>query len=291
MNRLIAGPWIGEFGWEIFCWQGYLRAIAPKFESVTIISRPGNQYLYQDFAHEYIEYDTDLLNTTMWINREYSREALKFAQSHVRTGDTWAEPDRIWRNIPRPGGEKLVISLQPQKFIPYTGEPTLNLIDEIEYDIIFHARNRGCYDSGFRNWDKFHADRVAAEFKGYRMASVGLSDSAHLVAGTDDMRNVSLKHLASFISKAKLLVGPMSGPSHFATLCRTLQVIWVTKAIHETRGRDWWNPFETPVYCITASDDVWRGRKYWIPPVEEITELINKALQNEKAISSIPGPG
>ena len=22
MKKLIAGPWVGEFGWELFAWQG-----------------------------------------------------------------------------------------------------------------------------------------------------------------------------------------------------------------------------------------------------------------------------
>jgi len=24
-ENILAGPWVGEFGWELFCYQGYLR--------------------------------------------------------------------------------------------------------------------------------------------------------------------------------------------------------------------------------------------------------------------------
>jgi len=27
-SLLIAGPWLGEFGWELFAWQGYVRYVS-----------------------------------------------------------------------------------------------------------------------------------------------------------------------------------------------------------------------------------------------------------------------
>ena len=37
MKKLIAGPWTGEFGWELFAWHAYIRALSRKFEHTTII--------------------------------------------------------------------------------------------------------------------------------------------------------------------------------------------------------------------------------------------------------------
>ena len=39
MKRLIAGPWVGEFGWELFAWQGYIRALSRHLKK---------QQLYQE---------------------------------------------------------------------------------------------------------------------------------------------------------------------------------------------------------------------------------------------------
>ncbi len=35
---LLAGPWVGEFGWELFCWQGHLRRISKNYNK-TIVKR------------------------------------------------------------------------------------------------------------------------------------------------------------------------------------------------------------------------------------------------------------
>ena len=47
MQKLIAGPWVGEFGWELFAWQGYIRALSRNFEQTTIIARPGAKPIYE----------------------------------------------------------------------------------------------------------------------------------------------------------------------------------------------------------------------------------------------------
>jgi len=39
MKKLIAGPWVGEFGWELFAWQAYVRALSRNFDHTTIISQ------------------------------------------------------------------------------------------------------------------------------------------------------------------------------------------------------------------------------------------------------------
>ena len=48
MKTLIAGPWSGEFGWELFAWQAYIRSLSKYFEKTTIICRENSQYLYSN---------------------------------------------------------------------------------------------------------------------------------------------------------------------------------------------------------------------------------------------------
>ena len=54
MSKLIVGPWVGEFGWELYAWQGYIRALSRNFEHTTIISRPGSEALYSDFCDKFV---------------------------------------------------------------------------------------------------------------------------------------------------------------------------------------------------------------------------------------------
>ena len=56
-RTLIAGPWVGEFGWELFAWQAYVRALSRHFEETIIICRANSTALYRDFATRTIVYN------------------------------------------------------------------------------------------------------------------------------------------------------------------------------------------------------------------------------------------
>lgn len=50
-HNLIAGPFLGELGWELFCWQGRLRRLAKRYDDVCVMCRPGHEVFYRDFAY------------------------------------------------------------------------------------------------------------------------------------------------------------------------------------------------------------------------------------------------
>ena len=47
---MVVGPWVGEFGWELFGWQAHMRTKALSGEPMTCITRTGRGVLYSDFA-------------------------------------------------------------------------------------------------------------------------------------------------------------------------------------------------------------------------------------------------
>ena len=53
MRKLYAGPWVGEFGWELCSWVPSLRHIAENYDHITVEIQPGMEYLYE-FADEFI---------------------------------------------------------------------------------------------------------------------------------------------------------------------------------------------------------------------------------------------
>ena len=55
--ELIAGPWVGEFGWELFAWHAYVRGLSLNYDRTIVISRPLTEDLYSDFADEFVPYD------------------------------------------------------------------------------------------------------------------------------------------------------------------------------------------------------------------------------------------
>ena len=83
---LVAGPWIGEFGWELFGWQGYIRAISKNYVRTICISRPGHGVLYTDFA-EFVAFDPEVDSSTMWM-----------AQDKPRVESKIYYPSYIWLN-------------------------------------------------------------------------------------------------------------------------------------------------------------------------------------------------
>ena len=67
--RYFAGPFIGEFGWELCYWQGWLRKIKKDFlqkDELIICSYPGRYPLYE-FADKFLE-------LPQWfLNKKYSQ--------------------------------------------------------------------------------------------------------------------------------------------------------------------------------------------------------------------------
>ena len=51
---LVAGPWIGEFGWELFCWQGYIREMSKYYDKVVCVSSRNSEFLYSDYCDTFV---------------------------------------------------------------------------------------------------------------------------------------------------------------------------------------------------------------------------------------------
>jgi len=66
-ETLLAGPWVGEFGWELCCWQGYIRKLSKKYTKTIVICREGHDFLYKDFADEIYNLDTPTSKANMWL--------------------------------------------------------------------------------------------------------------------------------------------------------------------------------------------------------------------------------
>ena len=146
------------------------------------------------------------------------------------------------------------------------------------YDILYHARLRMDWDSGFRNWPGDKCSELLDRFKNKHIGCIGLKGSALHVEGTDDLRDIPLAQLIGIMSNSKVFVGPISGPCHLATLCGLPQATWATKAEHAQRVLNKWNPFGIEVKVITADDKVWKDRMPWTPAVQEIEDNIRSLL-------------
>jgi len=265
---LAAGPWMGEFGFELFEWQGCLRYIADQYDQVIVSSRPGNEVLYEDFCADYIPYEADINPCEGFINGN-GTEYLAISQD-------------VFKGIPY---TRIISSAErfrkdaPQKHVKF-GKRNW----ELKYDVVIHARHIQVSDADqmspghaemkmSRNWDNRKWVELSLYIRqhGWRACSIGLNSAALCLPGTDDLRGIPLSRLADILASSKVIVGPSSGPHHFASLCGCPQLVWGTEKLIP-RYNHIWNPLNTELYFLGVDDQ-------WDPPVHRVCGMLRAALQ------------
>ena len=249
-DRLIAGPYVGEFGWELFGWQGRLRRLSQHFQKTIVICRKGLSCLYQDFADEIQEYTGDLSGETsgpLLQNFKYRNEIVYDQKKDLRILPQTALVNYNWRRAT----QKKSDAFDSQSFVQY-GKPK-----GAGWDILFHARNTEKSSSGYRNWGEEPWSKLLEALPPLRTASVGTKDSADHVPGSDDLRGIALSKLADTMCSSGLIVGPSSGPIHLAALCGCPQLTWFGLPWGEANVRRYrdWNPFH--VLNVAIYDVEW----------------------------------
>ncbi len=243
---LLAGPWVGEFGWELFGWHAHLRRLSEYYKETVVGCRAGMEYLYRDFADKIIPYCIESPGTGGWknagldtipnIRNDYTFEECEFINPYFKIGYVLGRPSRSSR------------AFFNQKF-KRLGEEDYSLA----VDIVVHARATNKNDSAKRNiwdeqdWDNF-LDRMS--YDGYSIAFVGSEDGALSTSQGEDYRGVDLQTTCNVISSGGCMVGPSSGPMHLAALCGTPHVVFSADPNNEARYNEYWNPFNTPVTYI-----------------------------------------
>lgn len=235
-------------------WQGFLRSIAhtEKHKKFTVCGRSGHDYLYEDFATDYIDYTPSSSETNMWECKKWSFNYKKFGKY-----DIMITPQNLL-------GYK-------QEFVKY-GEK-----GDHRYDIVIHARATDKCGTGYRNWNRKQWDKFVESFPNAKIVSIGTKADALRIDGTDDERDISLKALADVLRNSTVLVGPSSGPIHFGSLCGTPHVTWSPKETvsitsNKKRYEHDWNPFQTPVTFLEGS---------WNPDVDDVVGAVRKYYDNE----------
>lgn len=257
---LLAGPWIGEFGWELFCWQGFVRNISKEFDKTIIIGRPTNELLYKDFCDEFIPFDPKSFNTDAW--RCHGAKSAKDLIKDIKHTTYLNGQFDIGFRYAKPHGLLTMGHATKQKFHKYTSDTSNE-----SYDVIFHCRNKKTGSD--RNWSKKQWEKLLEELPdNLNVACIG-NDEAFHIDGTIDKRNIDLDELVSIMNNSKIIVGPSSGPMHLASLSGLKHLVW-SEEFNRDRYEKVWNPFNTEV--IFYSDGKWN------PKPKKIKELIIKNI-------------
>lgn len=273
MNILIAGPWLGEYGYELCKWVPYIRykVWQDDFDHVIIICRSGHEYLYKDFAAKFYT-DNTAGQTTEWLidskTPEVKQETIdKILQYYDNPQYTIIQPSKDIRK-------------NEDVFYLMYGE-IKNAIEPI--DILIHARSTDKYNTGYRNWPKSRWQEIIKKYPDYKFASIGSIDESIHIPKTIDLRGITINKLCGYMKKARLLLSPSSGPAHLASLCGLPHIVWTDDKVHGVIGRHTnkdrykhlWNPFNTLVSVIDTS---------WRPSVNDVLERMKSVLNYKKVI-------
>jgi len=261
MKTLIAGPDWMEFGWLVATYIPALRHVAKGYDKIIILCRPENEYLYRDFATDFIFMEPKKeKRCDRWL---FNDKKLKMpADIKIAYSDS---------KIIEPG--RNLCSSAIRKFKKY------GKFDERDrYDIVIHARSEAKYGREDRNWPVKNYVKLIKELRKQKELSIcSIGTSAYHIPGTEDKRNIPLRQLCNILASSKVAIGPSSGPLHLAALCCCSQVVFTynefQKSISGTnkdRYKKYWNPFR--IDCTVLD------KHNWQPPVDVVEKAVRKYL-------------
>jgi len=260
-NCVFFGPEIGEFAYEV-AGAGVCRREAKRYRHVIVCSRPDRAYLHADYCTEFIPHDIDCNGMcAIAAPMPPSSELAKWIPMGVRVVRPVDYGTRSW----------------PGDYIRYG-----------QYDpqwqgaIVIHARNRPHVPQ--RNWPPEHWNKLARWLgrvaPGRRLVCIGTPNHALAVERCADLRNRPLGEQANVLrtagESAGFILGPSSGPLHFAEFCGCPTMVWCGGDGNEMNNttqfyRTAWNPFGVRADVHQYSD--------WQPPLDTVKGWVTDFLK------------
>jgi len=275
-SKLYVEPFVGEFGWELFCWQGGIRRMSKSFDETHVECRIGREMLYKDFATSISSYRGMVPeNVNMWMNEGFVYEG---PLRNCEVGDTQVMSSH------HPEGVKPFIVYDWRQKRPSKGFKEQDFIkfgrtQQHKIDVLIHFRGVRHAGTDFKNYSHKKMHQLVDILR-MRYSTVGfiggIWDDFIRCAGVYDLRCIPLESLCDFMHDAKVVVGASSGPIHLASLCGTPTVTWYGAPCtekHAVRHTHHWNPFHTTVGTIYNKD--------WNPDPLEIVEAIEQVTAKD----------
>lgn len=271
-KQLVAGPWVGEFGWELMSWQGLLRKSANEYDEVVVCAREGHEPLYKDFATTFIPHQVKGLKDC-WSASEVDMSQVNAMKNYLKSL----------------GGDRMI----PTGYTPITGQKFIKYGDRhrgsrmgYRFDVIVHAR-MPIGKRPYHSWPNSSWNILVDMLKKAGLEVAAIGNEAYIPAGAVDMRGAYLQDVMDALANSRMALGPSSGPMHLASLCGTPHLVWsdnqrysAIRGTNKERYEQIWNPLQTP--CIVIDEFGWQ------PPVEAIYARVMERLAAWSSNSSTP---
>jgi hypothetical protein len=269
-RNLFAGPFAGEFGWELMQWQGFVRSRRPSYKEVHVLTYPGREYLYEGcdvHAHQIdlksAGYGYGLLDPRTG-RQMVEAKASKIGLEDYDVFDTSLLCTRYHK------------ALWKQKFRLFEEPP----LTPTPYDVVFHFRAvRKEGPDHAKNYSPALADELVKRCldRDLSVACIGHPEYSYCPMECEDYRSLDLRKTVAAISSARAVAGENSGPMHLANLCGKPTILWAQdqwRIDYSLR----WNPFCVPIYVATNTSCQ--------PAPKFVCEVIVKSLEDLRKRSS-----
>lgn len=264
-RHLFAGPYAGEFGYELMQWQGFVRARRRFYDQVHVLTYPGRDYLYEGCTVHH--HEIKLKEAGYWYGLLPPAEAQRIA--HAKAAEIGlTDYDIFDTSLLCTRYHKMLFWRQDFRLLqepPLTSKP---------YDVVFHFRAvRKVGPDPAKNYPPALADELVRRCldRGLAVACIGHPEYAYCPPGCPDHRSVDLRQTVAAVSSAHAASGEASGPMHLVNACGKPTIIWgegqwrVDPALR-------WNPFRVPIYVATIET--------WQPTPEFVCDAIVRSLDD-----------
>lgn len=241
---LIAGPYAGEFGYELMQWQGYVRARHHYYREVHVITYPGRGYLYEGCVvhhHDIPLHKAGYQYGALGPGAEQGMAAEKAREIGLADYDVFSPALLCTKYHRRLFKQDFRLFQEPA--------PDLHV-----HEVAFHFRAVEKAGDHAKNYPREFADKLVemCRARGWSPVCIGHPDYSMCVQGCQDRRHVELRETVAAICGARIVAGANSGPMHLANLCGKPTLIWA----FAQRSIDYslrWNPFRVPIF-VAAND-------------------------------------
>jgi hypothetical protein len=244
---LVVGPYTGEFGIEIIKFQSFVRALAPHYKTVHVITYPGREPLYRAPNVTVHAHEMDLKTAGYWYGNRSFQTLENMARQFAREQEI-QNYDLFNTNLLCTGWHRKL--LWRQKHVPLQSRSPA---EEGRYDVLFHFR---AIDKAGPDQSRNYRPELAEQLvqlclkENLRCACIGHPDWALCFDGCADRRTENLDETIATIQSGRLLAGELSGPIHLAIFCAKPVVTWAPEP-HRIAYAKKHNPFQVGIAVVT----------------------------------------
>jgi hypothetical protein len=275
-RNLFAGPYVGEFGWELMQWQGFVRRRRRYYDAVHVLTYPGRDYLYDGCHVHHHDIDLKIAGYRYGVlDRDKGREMVRKKAVEIGLKDY----------------DIFSTSLLCTRYHKAIWKQDFRLLEEPSlsatvYDIVFHfraVRKKG--SDIYKDYSPGAADELVQRClgRGISVACIGHPEYSYCPPGCDDYRNVDLRTTVA----ARAVCGKNSGPMHLASLCGKPTIQWAEDQWRLDFSLKW-NPFRVPIYIVSNDESQPAPKSLCNTISDALVDLRNKSNNFKTPLYTLP---